>query len=101
MGFGGPVWHASVAPVRGSGRIHKQQLRGMAVGALAGVGGEQQWHQWTGYAYHLRRRLSPSEQLLVGDAVDCRTTDEWDQRFAAAKDYLPRRALEIALEERA
>jgi hypothetical protein len=53
-------------------------LRRIALKALEGVGDEAlgQWEEWTGKAFHIRRRLSNEEQLLTGDAIDIRGTSE-------------------------
>lgn len=68
---------------------------------LAGVGDRaHEWHEWTGYAYHVQRRLTVDEQAAIGPAVDCRGTDEWQRRFDAVKGVLPEAALQIALRER-
>ena len=72
----------------------------MAMAALAGVGDmDHEWHEWTGYAYHVRRRLTIKEQEVVGAVVDCRGTEEFAKRFEAAKSVLPAPALRLALEE--
>ena len=75
MNLGGPVWHASVA----SERIPiRQVLEREAERQLAGVGDATlgEWREWTGYAFHLRRRLTVREQRGVGPVVDIRGTDE-------------------------
>lgn len=80
----------------------KHLLRTKAYGALRGVGlkGEKtEWHEWTGRAYHIRRRLTPFEQTLIGEAVDCRGTDEAAKRFEACRLVIPAIALKIAKEE--
>jgi hypothetical protein len=63
---GGPVWHASTVslpefmPVR-------DFLRNYALDALRGVGDASQgeWEEWTGYAFHVRRRLSEAESRAM------------------------------------
>lgn len=60
----------------------------------------QQFEEYTGYAYHVRRRLSHDEQAKIGDALDCRGTDEWEKRFEQVKAKLPVQAREMALQER-
>jgi hypothetical protein len=74
------VWHASAA-----GAGSRLQLRGTAIVALYGVGDSAlgQWEEWTGSAYHIRRRLTPAEQELVGPAVDIRNTQEAIDRWQA------------------
>jgi hypothetical protein len=59
----------------------------------------RQWHEWTGRAYHVRRRLTAAEQEATGPAVDCRGTQEWRQRLDALRAVLPELALRLALEE--
>lgn len=53
---------------------------------LEGVGSPDlgEWSEWTGVAFHLRRRLTPDEQARVGDAVDLRGTAEARRRVLAA-----------------
>lgn len=59
--------------------------------ALSGVGDADQgeWEEWSGFAYHIKRRLSAEEQAQVGDACDIRGTAEAVTRHAAVKLYLP------------
>ena len=70
--------------------------------ALAGVGDANlgQWQEWTGFAFHVRRRLTAEEQAITGDAIDCRGTDEWQKRYDAMKDKLPAPALGMAIQEK-
>ncbi len=92
------MWHASVAPC--GCRPHVNDLRRLALVALAGVGDrDHEWAEFTGYAYHVRRRLTVEEQNLVGDAVDCRGSEEGQRRFEAVKSLLPAAALRLAQEE--
>lgn len=88
-GFGGPVWHVSVAPLRafyGATLCEKRALQ-----ALDGLGAPElgEWREWTGRAFHIRRRLTADEQLPVGPVVDIRRTPEARDRAAA----LPRKLL--------
>lgn len=48
-----------------------------------------QWEEWTGRAYHVRRRLTAEEQALVGEALDIRGTPEQEKRYQAVRKYLP------------
>lgn len=89
MGFGGPVWHVSIAP-----RLHGlsvDTLRGLAYEQLAGVGDPTlgEWTEWTGQAFHLRRRLTESEAPRVGAVKDIRGTWEAQKRVKAVLRYLP------------
>lgn len=53
--------------------------------ALAGLGAPElgEWREWTGKAYHMRRRLTAVEEQRVGPAVDIRRTPEAARRVAA------------------
>lgn len=89
------MWHASCA-----GKFDCDWLKRFATTALAGVGDEsKQWEEWTGRAFHIRRRLTAAEQAEVGDAVDCRGTKEGQQRFEAVRRDLPPLAIRLAMEE--
>jgi hypothetical protein len=82
MGLGGPVWHVSVHPLRAFyGQV---MCARRAEQALAGLGdaGLGEWREWTGFAFHLRRRLSVVEQSRVGPVVDVRRTPEALRRAA-------------------
>jgi hypothetical protein len=85
-GYGGPVWHASCA-----GKGSRTTLRSAALVALSGVGRSEtgQWEEWTGRAFHVRRRLSPDEEQLVGPVVDIRGTPEADERRLTALAAIP------------
>lgn len=50
----------------------------IALAELEGVGDPTlgEWHEWTGKAYHIRRRLTPKEQDSIGLALDIRGTEE-------------------------
>lgn len=66
-------------------------LREQVVEALSGVGdaSKGEWEEWSGRAYHIRRRLSADEQARIGDAVDVRGTPEEARRLDSARAYLP------------
>lgn len=66
------MWHASVA------NGPKDQCQAGALEALAKVGDSSrgEWHEWTGKAYHLRRRLSEMEERMTGPVRDIRETAE-------------------------
>lgn len=75
-------------------------MRTRALRALQLVGNAQyQWEQWTGTAYHIRRLVSVSERLRIGEAVDCRGTEEALRRFRAALPFLPPEAIRLAQAE--
>lgn len=59
--------------------------------ALAGVGDPAlgEWREWTGKAFHIRRRLSQREQQRTGLVVaDIRRTPEAIQRAMRVRDKL-------------
>ncbi len=81
-------------------QIGRQELREIALAALRGVGDKsRQWVEWTGYAFHVRRRLTAGEQAHVGPALDLRGTDSAVRRYAAVKDVLPPAAVAMAVQE--
>lgn len=49
-----------------------------------------EWEEWSGYAYHVRRRLTPIELQAVGPVVDVRGTSESKARLAAVARWLPK-----------
>jgi hypothetical protein len=89
------VWHASAAPFPGLLALPSQCER-LAYGALNGVGDPitGEWTEWTGKAFHVRRRLTVREEESVGPVVDVRGTTEVARRLA----HIPR-VLGISIEE--
>lgn len=81
MQLGGPVWHVSVAR---PGLLWPARLEAECERQLAGVGDAAlgEWREWSGAAFHLRRRLSVREQREVGPVVDIRRTEEARRRAA-------------------
>jgi hypothetical protein len=79
------VWHASV------GRGHERDQCLVAWVTLAGVGDASlgEWSERGDLAFHLRRRLSPTEAATIGPVVDVRATAEGARRFAAMRPWLP------------
>ncbi len=80
MGFGGPVWHASI---RTLGHQRDEVARRMALRELEGVGDESlgQWEEGGRSAFHVRRRLSLVEQIEAGLSMrDIRGTAEASRR---------------------
>lgn len=73
----------------------------MAYEMLEGFGDATlgEWTEDRPKAFHLRRRLSDAEQKRVGEAVDCRTTVEAQQRYEAMKDVLPPQGIYLVKEE--
>lgn len=59
------------------------RLREIAFEALEGVGDATlgEWEEWTGHAFHVRRRLSADEAERVGPVLDVRGTEEARRRF--------------------
>lgn len=97
------MWHCSAA----SKSLGRLALASVALRHLYGVGRTvvveghpHEWHEWTGYAYHVRRRLTVEEQETIGDVLDCRGTDEWQRRFDAMGDALHPSLIGLAMEER-
>ncbi|HMH93884.1 MAG TPA: hypothetical protein VK586_22740 [Streptosporangiaceae bacterium] len=67
------------------------ELEQEAERALAGVGDASlgEWREWTGKAFHIRRRLSEREQQRTGLVVaDIRRTPEALQRAMRVRDKL-------------
>jgi hypothetical protein len=58
-----------------------------------------EWIEDRPKAFHLRRRLSASEQKRVGEAVDCRGTDEAIMRLEKIRHILPPQGIALALAE--
>jgi hypothetical protein len=75
-----------VAPRGLYGRVLCEQRAERALGGL-GDPTLGEWREWTGTAFHLRRRLKPHEQVHVGPALDVRGTPEAHRRV----DALPSR----------
>jgi hypothetical protein len=100
MGFGGPVWHASVA-IPGLAMLYSVNLRTMAFEILNGVGDAKagQWFEDRPKAFHIRRRLTPEEQERVGEAVDIRGTPEETQRFQHLLAALPEQVRQIVVNQ--
>ncbi len=83
------MWHASASAISVS--VPGRHLRRATEKALLGVGDPElgEWTEDSDIAYHLRRRLTPQEELLVGKVVDCRGTREAQRRFALMEPYMP------------
>jgi hypothetical protein len=89
LGFGGPVWHASIR-VRGNAPVGL--ARRLAHAALEGVGDSSlgEWGEQGESAYHVRRRLSVPEQIQARLAMrDIRGTDEARERVNALLLHVP------------
>ena len=88
-GFGGPVWHASIAAHDRNGRPEKvgdsadHMLR--AARALSNVGDGRlgEWQETGNVAFHLRRRVSADEWAGRPWVMDLRHTDEGRRRLMA------------------
>lgn len=72
-------------------RLGEATLEGYARSALAGVGNAAlgEWTEWTGYGFHVRRRLTAAEMAPIGPVVDIRGTTEALERFHRVEKYLP------------
>jgi hypothetical protein len=82
--------------------LGSKTLRAIALKALEGVGDEitGQWEEYTGKAFHVRRRLTNEEQKPIGVAVDVRGTPEAIHRINAIRivmPFLPREMLEAEI----
>jgi hypothetical protein len=71
--------------------LGREVLQRYAYKALEGAGDPDrgQWEEWTGYAFHVRRRLTSEEETQVGPVLDIRGTAEAWRRTAAVRKYLP------------
>ena len=96
MGFGGPVWHASVA-----GSIFPAVLEREAVRQLAGLGDAAagEWREMGNRAFHVRRRLAAREVAVTGPVVDIRGTPEARQRAAGLGTMLRLAPPEVLADE--
>lgn len=80
--------------------MQKPTLHQRALTALEGVGTRtHEWHEWTGFAYHIRRRLILEEQMQVGDVRDIRGTPEAQERYDRCRALLPVMARRLAQKE--
>jgi hypothetical protein len=72
-----------------------------AVRQLQGVGDPSlgEWREWSGRAFHLRRRLSAREQRTVGPVVDVRGTPEAARRAEVLGDLLRHAPPEVLVDE--
>jgi hypothetical protein len=94
--YGGPVWHASAAA--SGGFPIKSVLEAEAERQLANVGDASlgEWREWTGRAFHIRRRLAAAEEALTGPMADIRKTPEARERavpLGAMLSYAPAEVL--------
>lgn len=83
------MWHASIAP---QGIVLAEAtLRRYAFAALTDVGNAAlgEYEEYSGRAFHLRRRLSLAERALVGEVVDVRGTPEGERRLRPVRHLLP------------
>jgi hypothetical protein len=99
MQLGGPVWHVSVAsPYAG---VQRAVLEAECERQIVGVGDPAlgEWREWTGHAFHLRRRLSVREQREVGPVVDIRGSDEARRRAERLGPLLAHVPPEVLAEE--
>lgn len=81
--------------------LGSKALREIALMALEGVGDEVagQWEEYTGRAFHIRRRLTNEEQEPIGPAVDIRGTQEAQNRINAIRIVRPYLPAEILMAE--
>jgi len=82
------VWHSSAAAgipwaPEALGRLARKELEGV------GDPSAGEWEEWTGKAFHLRRRLTADEARTTGPVVDVRGTPEEAARLAPVAHFLP------------
>lgn len=78
----------------------KPTLHARALKALDGVGDRaHEWHEWTGFAYHIRRRLTAEEAQRPGEVRDIRGTPEASERYRRMAAMLPAQSRRLAQEE--
>jgi hypothetical protein len=72
-----------------------------AFGALQNVGDKNlgQWEEWSGRAYHVRRRLTAKEELVTGPMEDIRGTKEALRRVERLLERAPFLSSEPVFEE--
>lgn len=102
MGFGGPVWHASICPRYSSVSAALRTAWVVAEVELHSVGDATagEWREIGDTAVHLRRRLTTKEMKYAGiEAVcDVRGTPEYATRIARMVPYLPPQMRALPLE---
>lgn len=71
--------------------LTRLDLERIALRALEGIGNAQlgEWRELTDKAFHIRRRLRPTEEMLVGPAIDLRSSWEGIERFEQMKPFIP------------
>lgn len=91
------MWHVSTAWQRLF--LPPEELRRLAHDELVGVGDADlgEWIDYGHSAVHVRRRLRPEEDLLVGPVIDIRGTAEAAQRAWKVAKLLPVRYREMVL----
>lgn len=87
-GYGGPVWHASVHPIRGE--VSEEDAEAAALRVLEGVGdpGRGQWIGSSEVAVHVRRRLTEEEEAITGPMKDLRDTPAGELRVSLMEPVL-------------
>lgn len=85
------MWHASAAPIPGDWAI-RDVCELWAHDALDHVGDPAaEWRAWSGKAFHIKRRLTESEQTLTGPAIDIRNDlVEVERRIRPYRHRLPK-----------
>ncbi len=93
MGFGGPVWHTSIAARYPLIVNREATLFRLAMEQLEGVGDPSlgEWRETGDIAVHLRRRLTSDEiaASTIHEVCDIRGTPEYTQRIQQIKPFLP------------
>jgi hypothetical protein len=80
--------------------VLKPTLHSRALKALEGVGDRtHEWHEWSGFAYHIRRRLTPEEVHWPEEVRDIRGTPEAEARYRRMAAILGPMGRRLAREE--
>jgi hypothetical protein len=108
-GYGGPVWHASVAwhdarglrPVMLLTDTQRNEMWRVAGGALVGVGSILlgQWREKLERSLHVKRRLTPDEWGERPWGMDYRGTPEGRERLEHITQWLPPQMREALMSE--
>lgn len=79
--------------------LGENALGAVAERELAGVGDASlgEWREWSGRAYHLRRRLTAEEAEQVGPVKDVRGTWEAKKRADRVRRFCPGDIIEMEL----
>jgi hypothetical protein len=57
-----------------------------------------EWEEYSGYAFHIRRRLDAAEQAVIGEVCDIRGTPEARRRLRSVRKMIERSGHRQAIE---